>query len=191
MKVIQEITIIWLIGCGLAWLILKLTMFLNKSTNKGDGKLGAPAMTMGVTASWFVVLYFIILLIKLGTESKKARKAMNTPPPFVHRMNNAEMIKQTIDDYWVNAVQFDDFDPEPSLPIKGSTLCQEYHHSKFPVQDRCITCPVYKAQFGCEEQGFWSMYALPNISAKERREAAVRMAKLFESLYKEESFGRK
>ncbi|MCP4374007.1 MAG: hypothetical protein GY797_38770 [Deltaproteobacteria bacterium] len=178
MAILVDFLAIWLVGCMLSWCILKFCTFISKGK-----QLDATSFKIGIGCSWFVVVWFVAMLIKRALNKPVERKTHR--PPFVQGMTDAEMVKYTLNDYWTKAVQFTDFDMNPSLPIKGSPLCMEYYKPKFHPNDRCLGCPIKKAQFGCEETGFWAFYASINEAGEDRRDAAIKIARLFESIYHE------
>ncbi len=187
MKLMQDFIIIYAVGCLFSWGCLYFCIMIG-----GQEKLKSPVIRLGASLSWLVVIYFFILLIR-GYFIKKAEN--NKIKEFegggiVPKLSNAEMIKETIDNYWVYAVGDDLFDQNASLPIKDSPLCVVYYYTE--RRSTCESCPIHKLGFGCTLQGsLWSKYAAMCGTGTPRQDMAIKMARLFESIYKEELLGRK
>lgn len=194
MKLMQDVIIIYAVGCLFSYGCLMFCGMLG-----GQKQLQTNVIRLGASLSWLVVIYFFILLgrgylIKKAEDKKvKEFESGGIVPP----LSDAEMIKDTIDNYWVYAVGDDLFDPDASLPIKDSPLCKMYYKQKRHHEmagsytSHCSLCPIHKMGFGCTRvKSLWSIYSGLSVAGKPRQDSAMRMAKLFESIYKEELLGR-
>lgn len=169
---------IWLIGCFLSFMALKLCDIMTK----GKGKLQPQAFWMGVSFSWLVVIYFTVLMIRGYRLHKKS-------VAIFAKLSDSAMIKTTIDEYWVPATMYgEEFDPDPCLPIKDSPLCKVYYDTPDKVLDRfqvhCRMCPIHKASFGCTAVGFYLNYQKSNPGADRKRRAMI-LGKVFGDIYNE------
>ena len=175
---IKNIFIFYIIGCVLSYAILKLIEILMVK-EKGVKPLSGAALLLGVFASWIVVAGAIY---QTCVGIKKARKIEIK----LAKLSDSEMIKTTIEKYWVPATMYgEEFDPNPILPIKHSPLCKVYYsHSPLVC---CILCPIHKADFGCTSlglHGFHSKYVNSSPGVNRKRTAMV-LGRIFEDIYQE------
>ncbi len=184
MIILKWVLIIYAIGCVLSYAVLKLCDII------GDIPISPAARVLCIFTSWIPVIYAAKLTLS-GTNVTK------DPIPFVRKLSNAKMLEITLEDYWVKAVQSDSFDRDAKLPIKGSPLCKEYYHSNKQLNKlrkvvNCFGCPVHDIGFGCEsDKGLWQQYSTISGTNAPRQDAAIRMAKLFESIYKDTLLGKR
>lgn len=167
MEYLRLIIIFWMIGFIPSYLILTICVAMEKKSP------GMPVFAIGVVASWFTVSLFLYHLIRSVIETSIKKFNLN-------KMSNSDMIKQTIEDYWVPATKYgEQFDPDPKLPIPGSKLCAKYYHTN------CINCPIHKAKFGCTQVGFFLKYQDSEHGYVRKRSAMI-LGKIFSDVFNEE-----
>lgn len=191
MNCIKITAIVYIIGCVLSYIILRLTTLMAKRKDRLNNNI----FLIGVFSSWIVVCYFVILMYKKAT-GKKIEKT----PIFTGIYTDSEMMELTLERFWVNVIKYPNFDNPGKLPLKDSPLCKQYHHPKFQRGYRCLDCPVFQRGFSCmAKNSLFSEYirkanvvnharrstkSTKTLEA-ERVNAAIKVAKIFESIYRE------
>ncbi len=170
----STIVLIYLVGCFFSFMVLQLCSLVKKE------KLNKGSLILGILMSWLVVFGFIFYL-GIGFRNHKKKKA-DEKNAFT-KLGDAEMIKITIDNYWVPATMYgEEFDPEPTLPIKGSPLCKVYYDTNNRIL--CGNCPIHNASFGCNSIGFYHHYK-NSEPGKDRKRRAMILGKVFGDIYEE------
>ena len=183
MTIIKAIVIFYGIGVILSFLILKFVDFLHKN-DTGIKPFTPLSQIIGIAGSWIVVVYFIRSMIKgMKAEAVKNKNLL---------MEDYDLIKATIDNYWVNAITDPKFDKTGITPLLNSPLCDKYYvYSAFLPEDRCRKCPIFKEGHGClRPNGFFSMYVqyITEHNEPQRKNMAIKIAQIFESVYYKEQF---
>ncbi len=177
-----------LLGALVAYVLIQLCVII--ADKKDKAKIDQVGPFVCLFSSWALVAYVIYQIYRGFTESRRQDKINKTKGKEKERKSNArndsELVKITIDNYWAKVVEFPDFDLVPSLPIQGSPLCAKYYFGKTTNHGvvHCTGCPIKKAQFGCTQTGFYLRYISAN-TVEERRDAAIKVGKLFASIHKE------
>ena len=116
--IIERFVEVWLIGCFIAFIILNFCDIVGKD------KINSGSFWLGVSFSWIVPFYFALLVFRRYKNIKTQKNKQH----FLAKLGDSALVKTTIEKYWVPATKYgEQFDFEPTLPIKDSPLCKVYY----------------------------------------------------------------
>ena len=171
----MEYIMMYLVGCFFSFVTLTMCEFIKGPDSKMDFK----SKFLGIVLSWIVTFLFFYFLAQGFIKKQKQHTT---------EKSDAEMIKETIDNYWVPATMYGrEFDKNPKLPIKDSPLCRVYfekkHHHEMAggYTTHCQECPIHKAGFGCTTVGFYLRYQ--KSGPQHRKRSAMIVGKIFNDVY--------